>query len=417
MCSTSHALPNVFKFVISSPFRFNLLNFNPFASSKPGLQEAPESLCSPTELESLPALELGEEPQVDPKNDVAPTELDSSVSRDEIEPNESSHEMMMEVEARNQDVPSPGDSAPCSPEPDVLRRRDQLMASRGDSPAAKGRGRGRGKGKGKGRGRGRSAKKSVETEGDEPAPKIPKSRAKRSKEPKSQSVAEDPQHDPPTKKTRERKGRAASASASSKRKAPDTKQAEPEVEGKEDAVPAPRKKRAPKTKKGEEETDLVTPPRKHEQPEQSKPTPPKAAKAKPQVVLSEDDKESMKKGIQTFDHSTVVPYWSRAAAGLKVTTEAGTSQAGPSDCIFCFQVFQKFHWDMLAPGWTCQQAFYLSGPSPTACSMRTVLEKIQEIVPGLDMLWANHCRSVSNPRLLLWVVLCWVLATLTHGSF
>ncbi|CAL1163796.1 unnamed protein product, partial [Cladocopium goreaui] len=289
--------------------------------------EAPESLCSPTELESLPALELGEEPQVDPKNDVAPTELDSSVSRDEIEPNESSHEMMMEVEARNQDVPSPGDSAPCSPEPDVLRRRDQLMASRGDSPAAKGRGRGRGKGKGKGRGRGRSAKKSVETEGDEPAPKIPKSRAKRSKEPKSQSVAEDPQHDPPTKKTRERKGRAASASASSKRKAPDTKQAEPEVEGKEDAVPAPRKKRAPKTKKGEEETDLVTPPRKHEQPEQSKPTPPKAAKAKPQVVLSEDDKESMKKGIQTFDHSTVVPYWSRAAAGLKVTTEAGTSQA------------------------------------------------------------------------------------------
>lgn len=93
----------------------------------------------------------------------------------------------------------------------------------------------------------------------------------------------------------------------------------------------------------------------------------------------------MKKGIQTFDHSTVVPYWSRAAAGLKVTTEAGTSQAGPSDCIFCFQVFQKFHWDMLAPGWTCQQAFYLSGPSPTACSMRTVLEKIQEIVPGLDI--------------------------------
>lgn len=386
MCSTSHALPNVFKFVISSPFRFNLLNFNPFASSKPGLQEEPEpatSLCSPTELESLPALELGEEPQVDPKNDVAPTELDSSVSRDEIEPNESSHEMMME-EARNQDVPSPGDSAPCSPEPDVLRRRDQLMASRGDSPAAKGRGRGRG-GKGKGRGRGRSAKKSVETEGDEPAPKIPKSRAKRSKEPKSQSVAEDPQHDPPTKKTRERKGRAASASASSKRKAPDTKQAEPEVEGKEDAVPAPRKKRAPKTKKGEEETDLVTPPRKQQQPEQSKPTPPKAAKAKPQVVLSEDDKESMKKGIQTFDHSTVVPYWSRAAAGLKVTMEAGTSQAGPSDCIFCFQVFQKFHWDMLAPGWTCQQAFYLSGPSPTACSMRTVLEKIQEIVPGLDI--------------------------------
>ena len=40
---------------------------------------------------------------------------------------------------------------------------------------------------------------------------------------------------------------------------------------------------------------------------------------------------------------------------------------------------------MLVPGSTCQQAFYLSGPGSTACSMRLVLEKIQEIVPELDI--------------------------------
>ena len=258
MCSTSHVSYNVFKVTISPPFRFQPVEFQSlYTSRKPGLQEASPP-CSPTEPESLPALELPDDPDVSGESPVkteddvvAPTDLDSCVSRDGIEVS-GNHEMMMEVEARNQDMPSPGDSAPASPQPDCLRRRDQIAASRGDSPAAKGRGRGRGRGKG--RGRGRSAKKNVETEGHEAAHKTPKSRAKRSKEPKSQSVAVDPQDDPPSKskKTQEKKKRAASAPASSKRKAPDTEQAEPEVEAKDDVAPAAPKKRAPKTKKPKE---------------------------------------------------------------------------------------------------------------------------------------------------------------------
>ena len=55
----------------------------------------------------------------------------------------------------------------------------------------------------------------------------------------------------------------------------------------------------------------------------SAPSDPSAVSAKPQKGVTEKEKTRLKKAIKVFKLSYVVPYWSRAAVGLKVPKQDG----------------------------------------------------------------------------------------------
>ena len=200
-----------------------------------------------------------------------------------------------------------------------LRRRDQLAASREDSPARKGRGKGRG-GKGRGRGRGKGKKKDEGQDDEQPPTRKRKSqtaapKAKKSKAPAKQQDGEDtsPRDDQVEEPQAKGKGKGKGRKA----KSPKVKKDDKKVEK---AAPKRRTKKSQDASVQDVSSGSASAP--------SAPSAPSAVSEKPQKGVTEKEKTRLKKLIKTFKLSHVVPYWSRAAVGLKVPKpDGGLSQA------------------------------------------------------------------------------------------
>lgn len=223
--------------------------------------------------------------------------------------------------------PSPPDLAgseevPPSPVA-FLTRDDQNNARLHDSPARKGRGRkrvkdtgdkerekkGKGKGTKRSRARGQKAKKEAEAEdGAEPsrtaAPANVKAKAKASAKAKAKAKSIPKGRACPKSKT----SPGAKAKASCKRKGKHLSEVDGRVDGGDDS---PASSSMPSSSPGPAEAaaPLQTPSPK---PRVTKPR--KSTPAKHPLI----DRDALKKEIVTFAHSSVVPYWSRPAVGLKV---------------------------------------------------------------------------------------------------
>lgn len=234
-------------------------------------------------------------------------------------------EKCVEIPLTQPSPPDLADSEEVAPSPvnKFLTRDEQNLARQRDSPAAKGRGRKRVKDmgdkekekKGKGnsnrrsqpakRARGQKAKEEAETEdGVEPSTSArPKAKASAKAKAKAKSTP---------------KGRAcpkskdspgAKAKASSKRKAKHVSEGDGRVEGGEDASTSSPSLPSTSPAPAEAAAPLQTPSPK---PRAAKPR--KSSPAKHPLI----DRDALKKEIVVFQHSTVVPYWSRPAVGLKV---------------------------------------------------------------------------------------------------
>ena len=214
---------------------------------------------------------------------------------------------------------------------DVLRRADQLQASREDSPPKKGKGRGRGRGKGKGRGRGRKTSKAcddMDWEGGEPAPKTRKRRSKHAEtEPPQISQPAEPAEplepegeDPAAAESKPKRKRVKGDEAKDKKERAQGKEKRKESTRKTDPAPKKRTKKvvtatgASPVEDAEDAEDMAS---------DVAGLPSVAAKnANPHAVTGKQ-KDGLKKMIKVFQRSTVVPYWSRAAVGLKVPKSDG----------------------------------------------------------------------------------------------
>ena len=217
---------------------------------------------------------------------------------------------------------------PTQPSPEIevpeefLTRQEQNTASKADSPARKGKGKGKRRGKGKG-----SAKTDLK---EEPQASKPR-RGRKAKPVPDETQVEEPK----------RKGRAAkrakptdgepsvagedvkSAAASRKRKvavAPEPaepasssrKRKQTPAEASKPSEPASSSRKRKQAPAGSTEEVKKTPPpcraSRKDKEDAAKITPPKV----------EIDRATLKKEIKPFCYSSVVPYWSRPACGLKV---------------------------------------------------------------------------------------------------
>lgn len=195
---------------------------------------------------------------------------------------------------------------PTQPSPEIavpeefLTRQEQNTASKADSPARKGKGRGKRRGKGKG-----SEKTDLK---EEPQPSKPRRGRKAKSVGEETQVAEPKRKGRAAKQTKPTDGEPSVAGEdvkSRKRKAQVAVAPEPA----EPASSSRKRKQAPAGTT--EEVKKTTPPRrasKKDKEDAAKITPPKV----------EIDRVTLKKEIKPFCYSTVVPYWSRPACGLKV---------------------------------------------------------------------------------------------------
>ena len=215
---------------------------------------------------------------------------------------------------------------PTQPSPEIavpeefLTRQEQNTASKADSPARKGKGRGKRRGKGKG-----SEKTDLK---EEPQPSKPRRGRKAKPVAEETQVAEPKRKGRPAKQTKPTDGEPSVAGEdvkSRKRKAQVAVAPEPA----EPASSSRKRKQTPA--EASKPSEPASSSRKRKQPpagtteEVKKTTPPRrasnkdkedAAKITPPKV--EIDRVTLKKEIKPFCYSTVVPYWSRPACGLKV---------------------------------------------------------------------------------------------------
>lgn len=208
---------------------------------------------------------------------------------------------------------------------DMLRRTDQIAASREDSPAKKGNR--KGKGRGRGRGRKGKGKGEVEKVSKSPKPKV-----------EVDSKSSKPNASVENSKSRKRKASKETESKSRKRKASAGSKDEIEVERgndeQESQVEAPkaqpkRKARVPKRHPEEPIEQLEQPKPQRRSRAKSNKDGSEPQPAQNQKGVTPNEKDDLKKTIKTFNHSFVTPYWSRASAGLKVPKkEGGLAQAG-----------------------------------------------------------------------------------------
>ena len=220
--------------------------------------------------------------------------------------------------------PSPPDLAdseevPPSPVAAFLTRDDQNLARKHDSPARKGRGRKRvkhgdkeqeKKGKGKGNRRSQPAKREAETEdgvesSTTAAPVNPRAKAKASAKAKAKAKSTPRGRAGPKSKA----SPGAKAKAPSKRKAKHLSEGDDQVDGGEDPSTSSSLSASTSPAPAEAAAPLQTP-----SPKPSSTKPRKSTPAKHPLI----DRDALKKEILVFAHSSVVPYWSRPAVGLKV---------------------------------------------------------------------------------------------------
>eukprot|EP00435_Cladocopium_sp_Y103_P042006 s1768_g11.t1 len=257
---------------------------------------------------------------------------------------EDSQARMVQVEACNLDMFHVSGESEGEEKVDFLRRRDQQNAMKEDGPAPKGKGRGRGKGKGKGRGRGKKQQKEEHEDKEAPSKPAGKSRKGKGKGNRKQEGNGKGKRE---KKSKEDKGcegkepqvkdkvskRKAKAVDEGKEKAAATRGRKPRASKKVKAIPAASSTPEP-----------LPPPVPDVHPAEDVPPvaraePPVAPAAKPKARpqpnrVSEEIKRKLHPLIKTFEHTYVVPYWSRAAVGLKVRDASGAlSQAGLFSCV------------------------------------------------------------------------------------
>ena len=287
-----------------------------------------EGSVAKTQLDSdlSPSVCVPSEPKPD-----APGILDSEIQF------ESDIESDPEEEKEREDdqvIETPLDGA----EPEkLLRRCDQLSAAREDSPPRKGKGRGRGRGKakenagkGRGKGRGRPPKKAHD-QAEQPAEtKQPRKRRAKSDppvEPKPPAETDDTPVTVAEKPKRKRKiapkDDEADAEVSEPKKCTrKTKNAAASDADAGTVDPAPKKKARKAAPKSATDSAGSSAP---SAPSAAEPKTPK--KVSPRAITGKK-KEDLKKLIKVFSYSYVVPYWSRAAVGLKIPKEeGGLSQA------------------------------------------------------------------------------------------
>eukprot|EP00435_Cladocopium_sp_Y103_P010654 s806_g2.t1 len=287
------------------PFQFDVaFPFSDAEDEEPEEEEVQLAERNPDLDERIAYLE-----QLSRKNDpcspkVAETVMDSPVAS----------EKSLDIPLTQPSPPDRADSEEVPPSPVAFLTRDaQNDARKHDSPARKGRGRKRvkntgdkeqeKKGKGKGnngcqpakRARGRKAK-AAEEEGEseervEPSKAAAPAKAKASAKAKAKAKS------------------APKSKASAKRKAKNLSVGDDRVDGGETASAPSSSSASPRTAPAEAAAPLQTPSPK---PRATKPR--KSTPAKHPLI----DRDLLKKEIQEFGHSTVVPYWSRPAVGLKV---------------------------------------------------------------------------------------------------